>query len=109
MSRVTSVPAETDLLCENCGYVLNGLPDNGRCPECGKPTSDSSPQRRSLPAWEAARGGLWRRPTAFITTSAEVLFRPTRFYRTLAVHDETRQAFAFAQLHWAASAALFGW
>jgi len=27
------VPAENDLLCEGCGYTLNGLPDDGRCPE----------------------------------------------------------------------------
>lgn len=108
MSRVTAVPAETDLLCEGCGYVLNGLPGNGRCPECGKPTAESSAARRTLPAWEESRPPA-ARVGAFFSTSAAVLFRPTQFYRTLAIRQDTRQAFLFAQLHWAATSMLLGW
>jgi hypothetical protein len=92
---VVTIPAETDLLCEGCGYVLNGLPapfgPETRCPECGKPTADSSPDLRRPAAWERTHSAdgiddpetafaFWR----FLTTTAKVLFRPTRFYRTLA-------------------------
>ena len=57
MTRVAPVvPAETDLLCERCGYVLNGLPADGRCPECGTPLDESVNYRRHPPAWERARG-----------------------------------------------------
>ena len=36
----------------------------------------------------------------FFTTSAAVLFRPTRFYRTLATRTDTRRATAFGQVYW---------
>jgi hypothetical protein len=32
-----STPAPADPYCGNCGYVLKGLSDSARCPECGKP------------------------------------------------------------------------
>ncbi len=42
MTLRTQPPAESDLLCEFCGYILNGLQaTQGNCPECGKPTADS--------------------------------------------------------------------
>ena len=108
MSRVTAVPAETDLLCEGCGYVLNGLPADGRCPECGKPMAESSPLRRSVPAWEAPQSAI-SRLISFFSTSAAVLFHPTHFYRTLAIRNDVRPAFIFAQIHWAATSMLLGW
>jgi hypothetical protein len=46
---VTSPPAVFDeftLLCERCGYVVEGLPAEGACPECGKPIVESLPERR---------------------------------------------------------------
>jgi hypothetical protein len=107
MMRGTAVPAETDLLCEGCGYVLNGLPGGGQCPECGKPMAESAPERRALPAWE--QGPPRGRLTGFLATSAAVIFRPTSFYRTLAIRDDTERAFAFAQMYWWAASLLIGW
>jgi hypothetical protein len=105
MSRIApSVPAESDILCESCGYTLNGLPRSGNCPECGKPIADSAAARRTPPAWEIP--GI-RPIRAFVSTTFEVLFRPTDFYRTLPTRDEHSAAKSFALLHWFFAAALF--
>lgn len=43
---------EFTLLCERCGYVIEGLPHQGACPECGKPIAESLPERRTGTAWQ---------------------------------------------------------
>jgi hypothetical protein len=93
----------TDLLCEKCGYVLNGLPDTSRCPECGTPIAESIGNHRHPPLWETP--GV--KSAGFLRTSAAVLFHPTNFYRTLAVHGSVPAAHRFARWHWWISATLF--
>ena len=66
--------------CEGCGYNLTHRPEDGRCPECGLPVEASLDESRSRP------GSLWSRTrsvTSWPETACQVLFRPTRFYRTL--------------------------
>jgi hypothetical protein len=97
MSRVAvSIPAENDLLCEACGYTLNGLPDDSNCPECGKPIAESARAHRTRPLWEREHAGFLRR---FFSTTVDVLFRPSRFYRTLATRGSVGDARTFAMLH----------
>ena len=108
MPREATIPAATDVLCENCGYVLNGLPPDSRCPECGRPTAESDPVLRTATTWERAGQNGTSQCGAFATTSAAVLFRPTRFYRILATRIDTPRAAVFAQVYWAASSLLFG-
>ena len=132
MPSGATIPAETDVLCEHCGYVLNGLPPGSNCPECGRPAADSDPALRTPTAWEksagnapatagasasggasgsgdaSGSGGALASGSAFLTTTAAVLFRPTRFYRTLATRTDTPLSAVFAQIHWAAAALLFG-
>lgn len=93
----------TDVLCEGCGYVLNGLPPDSRCPECGKPIDESAGHARVAPPWESDRPA-----SGFFRTTLDVIFRPTAFYRTLPVRGSVSSARRFAVVHWWIAAALFG-
>jgi hypothetical protein len=107
MTRAASVPAETDQLCEGCGYVLNGLPEDGRCPECGKPLEESAATLRRDPDWERedAAGSRLRR---FSRTTAAAIFRPTAFFRSLSVRRDRTRSLLFARVHWMIAGVLFG-
>ncbi|MBI4719555.1 MAG: hypothetical protein HY763_17295 [Planctomycetes bacterium] len=51
-----AVRARTEPFCIFCGYNLTGLPDNYRCPECGRPyTWRLVDEYRKDPLWFAAR------------------------------------------------------
>ena len=99
----TIVPAEGDLLCEGCGYTLNGLPLTGNCPECGKPIEESVGSNRVMSVWEDVPG-----PWSFWRTSKQIIFHPTRFYSTLATRRDAHPAFQFAKRHWVAASFLLG-
>jgi hypothetical protein len=49
---------EYTLLCEKCGYVIEGLDQAGNCPECGKPIVESLPERRVGTPWQQSPGGV---------------------------------------------------
>lgn len=89
---------ESALLCESCGYRLDGLPDAGNCPECGASVAKSTVgSPRTLCAWESDGGA-----SGFLRTSGRVLFGPTEFFRTLRTRvDEAaqRRSRRFAYLH----------
>ena len=104
---LTSVPAESDFLCEGCGYRLNGLPPGSQCPECGKPSAESSPSLRGDATWEQP-GPIFSIFTRFIRTTLFVLFQPAKFYRTLATRQTRRRSRQFAGVHWVIVSLLFG-
>lgn len=106
MSRAWSIPATSTLLCEGCGYTLDGIPGGGNCPECGRPIADSRPDLRHGPAWEDSQG--LRIDGAWLTTSAKALFLPTRFFRTLSVPGRPRSSRLFRLTHHALAAVLLG-
>ncbi|HEX2972098.1 MAG TPA: hypothetical protein VHP11_07180, partial [Tepidisphaeraceae bacterium] len=84
MPRAASpTPDEPLLLCEGCGYILCGLPNDSRCPECAKPITESLPELRTLPEWEHpdSQHSALRR---FGRTTLNVIFYPSSFYRNLA-------------------------
>lgn len=47
---------EYTLLCEKCGYVIEGLDSSGNCPECGKRIVESLPERRVGTPWQQSPG-----------------------------------------------------
>lgn len=94
----TTVPAETDWLCEHCGYVLNGLNPGGRCPECGELTDESAPSLRKPPAWEDPTAG--NIVARFLRTSAMVIFQTKPFYRSLQTRADRKLSTLFAQIYW---------
>lgn len=65
-------PSEFDLLCEQCGYRLEGLEGlgaEGVCPECGRPVAESLPgRRRGTPAQRAVRGRQLARTGPLLAT-----------------------------------------
>jgi hypothetical protein len=101
----TFLPAETYLLCERCGYILNGLPPGGNCPECGTPIEQST-TGRILPLWEqrdTGRSDFVR----FVVTSRQIIFHPGRFFRTTTSRGDLAPAQQFARFHWFIAALLF--
>lgn len=65
---------EFTLLCERCGYVIEGLPADGACPECGKPIAESLPEARVGSPWQQRGFRAW-----FATTRAMIRFPRAMF------------------------------
>lgn len=103
-----TLPDDTAMLCEACGYILTGLTAESNCPECGQPISGSSPNLRHLPSWEQDDGPQpdWQR---FWSTSKEVVFRPASFYRSLAVRGNREMSRRYARRNWILVTLLLGW
>jgi hypothetical protein len=106
MQRVAAdVPAESSLLCEGCGYTLDGLPAGSNCPECGKPVLESTTgDGRQSPRWETDRR---HRVRAFVRTTWEIIVAPSRFFRQLTTRGEPKSGNTFARIHWGIASVYF--
>jgi hypothetical protein len=105
MPHVAPVPpAETDILCEKCGYTLNGLPETSNCPECGEPIATSTvDDGRMLSPYEVAPSAR-----SYWQTSSSILFTPKRFYRRLVSRRQTLESWRYTRLNMRIAASLFG-
>ncbi len=72
------------LLCETCGYCIDGLPEAGTCPECGRSVHSSLPERRIGSAWqrEQTAKAAWE-------TWREVSRRPRAAFAAVRIESET--------------------
>jgi hypothetical protein len=66
------------LLCETCGYNVEGLPASSACPECSRPIARSLPEARCGSPWQRRRG-LW----SLVTTDYQLIRRPDRIFEQL--------------------------
>jgi hypothetical protein len=98
----TLVPETTDLLCEGCGYTLNGLPLSGNCPECGKPIEQSIGEHRDFSLFERAPS-----VGAFVRTTAAVVFSPRWFYTHLIARESRPAVRLFSEIHLGLASILF--
>lgn len=92
---------EYTLLCERCGYVIEGLASGTNCPECGKPICESLPEAR--PGSPAQRGRSVR--TRVLTWFASVR-SPVRSFTYLRIEPKDTKWYGRANLLLAAL--LFG-
>lgn len=68
------------LLCERCGYRIEGLPHDRPCPECGRPVRSSLPGARSGSPWQNHGG-----QTGGLRTAAAALRRPAALFEQIKI------------------------
>ncbi len=92
------------LLCERCGYPIDGLPAASNCPECGTPTAASMPEARTGSPWQQ-RAGL----RTFLSTNWLVLHRPHELFSSLRLEWRSASALLAVNLLIAAVTVLAPW
>src|SRR5205085_9325028 len=105
MARVApTVPEESALLCEKCGYIVNGIPMDSLCPECAAPIAESLPETRQPPLWERAGPGA----NYFFMTTFQLIVSPTRFFRSMSSRGDSHLSGRFARGHYFIASIFFG-
>lgn len=83
--------------------MLDNLPADGNCPECGQPIAASTVADGRVPtAWE-----IERTFAGFLRTSAAILLWPSYFFRHTTTRSPLMPALRFAQTYWGICAVLF--
>lgn len=93
LATVASSSDTPSLLCESCGYTLDGLPADGECPECGRAVVGSIPARRLGSPWQSARS-----IRTWVQTNYLVLRRPSSLFDHLRVDRTHRNSLLFINL-----------
>lgn len=95
---------QATLLCERCGYIIDGLPSSSNCPECGTPVAASFPETRAGSPWQQ-RPGL----RSFITTNWLALRRPGPLFATIRLDVRSGLSLLSINLLFAAVITLAPW
>ncbi len=74
---------DATLLCEQCGYVLEGLDAGGACPECGQKIAESLPSRRMGTPFQVSPG--WR---GFLRQCRMLMLRPAELFVRMRVESD---------------------
>ncbi len=75
----------SELLCERCGYVLDGSPVEGACAECGLAIRESLAERRPGSAWQRKPS-----PWSWMATGWGVVLHPARTFREVRLDPSLR-------------------
>ncbi len=92
------------LLCERCGYVIQGLHVPSNCSECGLPVADSLPSARSGTPWQN-RPGL----TSWLRTNVSMLRRSVHMFRIVRLEARSGSTLLAANLLLASMIVIAPW
>ena len=92
------------LLCESCGYPIEGLPGGANCPECGVDARSSLPDARPGSPWQQHPG-----LRSFLRTNWLALRRPRDLFRIVRLDSRSGATLLAINLLIAATAALAPW
>ncbi|HQY89455.1 MAG TPA: hypothetical protein PK402_12455, partial [Tepidisphaeraceae bacterium] len=81
-------PADDSILCEKCGYILDNLPVELNCPECGKPVRESAEGLDRRPPIVEREGASIR---TRVLTMFDVVAHPYSCFRTFAIASHPYQ------------------
>lgn len=73
------------MLCEECGYVIEGQPRGSVCPECSTPVEASCPETRCGSPWQVGVGpgmARWWRCLLALVRGPGTMFRRAKIERT---------------------------
>jgi len=85
------VPDEFVLLCETCGYEIEGLPAEGACPECGRQVGSSPHGLRPGTRWQ--RDPKW---SSLFSTWRMTLRNPRRVFDVASLHTDEKRLLALS-------------